>query len=30
MTNTMTHRGYTARMIFDAKDKLIVGRVLDS
>ena len=29
MTNTMTYRGYTASMIFDAEDKIIVGRVLD-
>ena len=29
MTNTMTYKGYTASMIFDAEDKLIVGRVLD-
>ena len=29
MTNTMTYKGYTASMIFDADDRLIVGRVLD-
>lgn len=29
MTNTMTYKGYTASMIFDAEDKVIVGRVLD-
>ena len=29
MTNTMTYKGYTASMIFDAEDKIIVGRVLD-
>ncbi|MEY4980647.1 MAG: hypothetical protein RLZZ352_2917 [Pseudomonadota bacterium] len=29
MTNTMTYKGYTARMVFDAEDKIIVGRVLD-
>ncbi len=27
--NTMTYRGYTARMDFDAEDKIIVGRVID-
>ena len=27
--NHMTYRGYTARMDFDAKDKIIVGRVID-
>jgi predicted HicB family RNase H-like nuclease len=27
--NTMTYKGYTARMDFDAEDKIIVGRVLD-
>lgn len=26
--NTMTYRGYTASMTFDADDKIIVGRVL--
>jgi len=25
----MTYKGYTASMIFDAEDKIIVGRVLD-
>ncbi|MDN5851223.1 MAG: type II toxin-antitoxin system HicB family antitoxin [Nitrococcus sp.] len=29
MTNTMEYRGYVASMIFDAEDKVIVGRVLD-
>ena len=29
MTNTMAFKGYTASMIFDAVDKIIVGRVLD-
>ena len=29
MTNTMTYKGYTTSMIFDAEDRLIVGRVLD-
>ena len=29
MKNTMTFKGYTASMIFDAEDKIIVGRVLD-
>lgn len=29
MTNTMSHRGYTASMTFDTEDKVIVGRVLD-
>lgn len=29
MTNSMTYKGYTARMVFDAEDKIIVGRVLD-
>ena len=28
MTNTMVCKGYTASMVFDAEDKLIVGRVL--
>ena len=27
--NTMSYRGYTARMEFDPDDKIIVGRVLD-
>lgn len=26
--NTMTYKGYTARMDFDTEDKIIVGRVL--
>jgi predicted HicB family RNase H-like nuclease len=25
----MSYKGYTASMIFDAEDKIIVGRVLD-
>ena len=29
MNNTMSYRGYTASMNFDAEDKIIVGRVLD-
>jgi predicted HicB family RNase H-like nuclease len=29
MNNTMSYRGYTASMTFDAEDKVIVGRVLD-
>ena len=29
MINTMSYRGYTASMVFDAEDKIIVGRVLD-
>jgi predicted HicB family RNase H-like nuclease len=29
MNNTMSYKGYTASMIFDAEDKIIVGRVLD-
>lgn len=29
MTKTMQYRGYVASMIFDAEDKIIVGRVLD-
>ncbi len=29
MTSTMRYRGYVASMIFDAEDKVIVGRVLD-
>jgi len=29
MSNTMSYRGYTASMSFDALDKIIVGRVLD-
>jgi predicted HicB family RNase H-like nuclease len=29
MTNTMTYKGYTVNMVFDAEDKVIVGRVID-
>jgi predicted HicB family RNase H-like nuclease len=29
MINAMTYKGYTASMVFDAVDKIIVGRVLD-
>jgi predicted HicB family RNase H-like nuclease len=29
MINSMSYRGYTASMVFDAADKIIVGRVLD-
>jgi predicted HicB family RNase H-like nuclease len=29
MINSMTYKGYTASMTFDAEDKVIVGRVLD-
>ena len=29
MSNAMTYSGYTASMVFDADDKIIVGRVLD-
>lgn len=29
MINSMTYKGYTASMVFDAEDKIIVGRVLD-
>lgn len=29
MSNTMSYKGYTASMVFDAEDKIIVGRVLD-
>ena len=29
MTNAMSYKGYTASMIFDTEDKIIVGRVLD-
>jgi len=28
MTNTVSYKGYTASVIFDAEDKIIVGRVL--
>jgi predicted HicB family RNase H-like nuclease len=27
--NTMKYRGYTARMTFDAEDKILVGKVMD-
>lgn len=29
MSNTMSYRGYTASMVFDSDDKIIVGRVVD-
>ena len=29
MINSMTYKGYTASMVFDTEDKIIVGRVLD-
>jgi predicted HicB family RNase H-like nuclease len=29
MTNSMSFKGYTASMIFDTEDKVIVGRVVD-
>jgi predicted HicB family RNase H-like nuclease len=29
MINSMSYKGYNARMVFDAEDKVIVGRVLD-
>ena len=29
MSNSMFYKGYTASMVFDAEDKIIVGRVLD-
>ena len=29
MSNTMNYRGYTASMIFDTDDKIIVSRVMD-
>lgn len=29
MNNRMSYKGYTASMVFDAVDKIIVGRVLD-
>jgi predicted HicB family RNase H-like nuclease len=29
MINTMTYKGYATSMVFDAEDKIIVGRVLD-
>jgi predicted HicB family RNase H-like nuclease len=28
MTNTMTHKGYTARIEYDPRDEIFVGRVL--
>lgn len=29
MTNAMSYKGYSASMVFDTEDKIIVGRVLD-
>lgn len=29
MINSMSYKGYTASMVFDAEDKVIVGRVQD-
>ena len=29
MINSMSYKGYAASMVFDADDKIIVGRVLD-
>ena len=29
MSNAMSYKGYTASMVFDTEDKIIVGRVLD-
>ena len=29
MNNAMTYKGYTASMVFDTEDKIIVGRVID-
>ncbi len=29
MNNIMSYKGYTASMVFDSEDKIIVGRVLD-
>lgn len=29
MINSMSYKGYTASMVFDAQDKVIVGRVLE-
>ena len=29
MINSMSYKGYTASMVFDAEDKFVVGRVLD-
>ena len=29
MNNAMSYRGYTASMVFDGEDKIIVGRVMN-
>jgi len=29
MINAMSYKGYTTSMVFDAQDKIIVGRILD-
>ena len=29
MNNTINYKGYTASMVFDSQDKIIVGRVMD-
>ena len=29
MSSMMTYKGYSANMVFDAQDKVIVGRVVD-
>ena len=29
MNNSMHYKGYTASMVFDSEDKIIIGRVLD-
>jgi predicted HicB family RNase H-like nuclease len=29
MNNSIVYKGYTASMVFDTEDKIIVGRVLD-
>ena len=29
MINSMSYKGYTTSMVFDAQDKIIVGRILD-
>ena len=29
MSNIMTYKGYTASLVFDTEDKIIVGRVLE-
>ena len=29
MNNSLSYKGYTTSMVFDAEDKIIVGRVLD-